>query len=246
MIVQDLGDRIRCIDQHDHAILSGTFAGNWHDPQTGKPVTSDLITSTALHDMCWIEADLHPRFDPASGRPFDFLSYPEAAKLQLYLRGIETMERLHPWGALLHAMHFSSFASPGAHPTFHASVAAIIQRTTERCHREGWELDTLREDLELLRLFDVFSLLLCMTGPELERPAPPWLNPSPLLSKRSMTAYWEDGDYVIAPFHFREPFVVSIVYRDVDTKTDGSVSYDELVKAPRYARKVRIRGPKPL
>lgn len=243
MIVQDLGDRIRCIDQHDHALLSGVFAGFWRDPQSGERASSELITATALHDMCWIAADKTPRFNPDSGRPYDFLSYPEGAKLSLYLDGIQAMEALHPWGALLHALHFSSFASPAHHPEFHAKISALIERYTQRCHREGWPLDDVEAELKRLRLFDVFSLLLCMTGPEIERPAPPWLEDSPLLRAQGIQAYWEEGDFVMTPFYFTQPFDVSIVYRDVDTRVDGSVDYQALVNAGRFARRIRVRPP---
>ena len=241
MIVQDLGDRIRCIDQHDHAILSGVFASAWVGAQEKSPASSELIVATSLHDMCWIDADISPRFDPHSGRPWDFLAYPEAPKLALYLRGIAAMERLHPYGALLHALHFSSFADPKRQPAFHQEIGAIVARCSERCSREGHRLDRVTRDLELLRIFDVLSLLLCMTGPEIERAPPPWLAPSPLLQREGLTTRWERGDFVIDPFPFDAPFDVSIVYREVATHVDGSVDAGELAAAPRQAQRVRVR-----
>lgn len=241
MIVQDLDGRIRCVSQHDHAILSGIFARYWHDRTRQEEASTALIVATSLHDMCWIDADHHPRFDPHSGRPFDFLGYPENAKLELYVRGIQAMERIQAYGALLHALHFSVFASVETHPDFHAKLSSIIERSTERCHREGHSLEHVNRDLDLLRVFDVFSLLICMTGHEIERTPPPWLNPSPWLTRRGMEAHWEGDDFVVEPFHFREPFTVPLIYREVETREDGSVDPQKLMTAEIRTREIRVR-----
>ena len=48
MILQHRDDAIRCILQHDHALLSGELALAW---RPGLP--QEMVLTIALHDLAW-------------------------------------------------------------------------------------------------------------------------------------------------------------------------------------------------
>lgn len=241
MIIQDHGDHLRVIDQHDHALLSGELAREWVDPETGRECRFELVLATAFHDMAWLDADARPVFSPETGRPYDFLSYPESPKLDVYDAGIHAMERFDLYAAYLHSLHFLSFASEQTHPAAYARAAHRSETLRARCDARGLDLTHVEEELDLLRLFDVFSLLMCMTGPDITRQPPRWLNPSLQLAERGLTIDWEDGDVVITPYCFRRAFSVQLPYRDVKVSTSGRVEPTALYRAPKQLLTLTVR-----
>lgn len=239
MIIQDHLTYVRCITQHDHGRLSGELASVWKDPATGLGANEELVIATYLHDVLWVPMDHLPRVDAQSLRPLDFLAYPESDKLAGYEFGIDQIQTVDAYVALLHALHFSEFVRRDLHPGFRQRMDKRIEDLrailgVERCA-------TVDEDLALLRLFDVFSLLLCMTGPTIARTPPPWLNPSPHLTRRGMRAWWEDDALILDPYCFEAPLDVSIPYRDLPRGLTEAAFQAAFLAAPLESFHVKIR-----
>lgn len=242
MIIQEHADVYRCITQHDHGRISGFFAQAWRDPLTDHTADEDLIAATYLHDILWVPLDLLPRI--LDDRPADFIAFPEADKLRGYTHGIDAVASLDPYIGLLHARHFSGFVSREAHPAYRADMDARISALRAKLPAEV--LARNDDDLALLRLFDVFSLLVCMTGPHIERTPPPWLNPSPLLVQRSLDAFWPDQHtFVVAPYCFDRELTLSIPYRSIPREADAATMIQAYIRAPVEWQRITVRAATP-
>lgn len=240
VIIQEHANAYRFITQHDHGRISGILAQAWRDPVTGSSAQDVVIAATYLHDILWVPLDLLPRVD--SDKPLDFIAFPEDDKLRAYEHGIQAMAALDPYIGLLHARHFSEFISREKHPKYRASMDALIaslgQKITEAQRTRA------DEELALLRLFDVFSLLLCMSGPHVARTPPPWLDPSPLLVQRGLDAFWPAPDvFALSPYPFSTPLELAIPYKETPKTADMSALLAAYAGAPVAWHRVRVRAP---
>ncbi|HYH55253.1 MAG TPA: DUF3891 family protein, partial [Anseongella sp.] len=110
MIVREEANQLVLITQPDHAEIAGTFAGNWKATAfRGYDRLEEVLFAVNEHDHCWKEADRLPLLDEETGIPYSFDNYPESIKTGLYRKGIDHLERHHPYAALLCSKHFSSF-----------------------------------------------------------------------------------------------------------------------------------------
>lgn len=119
MIVQVRRAGLRLIRQHDHALMAGQLAHAWR-PE-GDPLPFRLSLAVGLHDLAWRDLDREVRYDPATGRPHDFASYPLEPKLRAYSAGLDEMESLDPWVGLLGSLHYASFLDDERAPDFLAA-----------------------------------------------------------------------------------------------------------------------------
>lgn len=240
MIIQEHATTYRFISQHDHGRISGLFAQKWRDPATGSIAHAKLIEATYLHDILWAPLDLLPRVTDAG--PLDFIAFPEDEKLDAYAHGILAVSAVDPYMGLLHARHFSEFISRTRHPQFRTQMDAHIQALSKVLSAE--QNAQMDEDLALLRLFDVFSLLVCMTGPHIARTPPPWLDPSPLLTSRQLDAFWPALDhFVIAPYCFAGTIDVAIPYRETPRHRDAGQLLEAFAAAPLQWQHITVRAP---
>lgn len=238
VIIQTHKSHYRCITQHDHGIISGELALAWRDPHTGEAASSDVVLATYLHDVLWVPIDAQLRIH--NGRPLDFLAYPEEDKLSFYAAGVAQMGQLNAYTGFLHARHFGEFVSREKHRHFRAHMDQLRDHFSAQCTAE--QRARADSDLALLRLFDVFSLLLCMTGEGIVREPPPWLRPSPLMEQRGLQAYWDKGDVVFEPFCFDAPFHVAIPYRDIEAHDNEDRLRASFLRAGVQHQWVYVRG----
>lgn len=243
VIIQERVHDYRFITQHDHGRLSGELAAAWRDPETGKEISEELLIATYLHDVLWVQMDRVPSFDFESGKPLDFLAYPEAEKLEQYELGIDLITSVDPYTALLHALHFSEFVNREKHPAFRQRMDMRIAHL--RASLGEARCENVDSDLQKLRFFDVLSLLLCMTGPGIPRTPPPWLNPSPHLTKRGLSAWWEGDDFILDPYRFNETLQVWIPYRDIPMSHDPEALRTAFLSTPVAHQAVTIRAASP-
>ena len=245
MIVQDFGVYVRLVTQHDHGLISGVFAAAWRDPESGRPLSPELALAVALHDVGWVEADRRPLVNEESSLPYDFLAYPDQAKVRLYEAAVLRMAAEDPYAALLHSLHFTSFVPERQHPGYHARQSATRAALERRVIDRGGRVDDLPRDLELLRLLDVFSLVLCMTAPGTDPASwPAWLTPSPLMHRRSMSWRWSGDELLLDPLPFERELEVVVPFRQVARDARGRVAPGALYAAAEQHVVVRVRGPR--
>ena len=182
MIIQVRQDSLRLITQHDHGLLSGELAHLWRLP-SGQPLSARLVRAIALHDLPWDALDDPERwaphaqtlpFDHARGRMHDFVSLPSAIKAPLYARGIDALERVDPYVALLLSVHYSAFMPP------HLQAFAADERARRARLRRALDVqdEQLAQDYELLKAIDMVSLYLCQCSPGASpQECPSWITP---------------------------------------------------------------------
>ena len=194
------------IHQEQHALISGVLAAAWRpalDPR--------LIAAITLHDAPWRAVDATPRHE--QGRLVDFVSYPIDERLAFYTTGITELEAVDPYVAYMVSLHYSSFAGMAKLTEF---------RDAERVRRErlrpllGELAAHTDEHLKWLQYFDVFSLHLCLTGPDVPKEnLPVWLRDvsrwSTAPDGRERRFDWVGPTSLrVAPFPFEGPLEVAV------------------------------------
>lgn len=227
MLVQVRHDgRLRLFRQHDHAVLSGHLAAAWVG--TGRspaPLDFGLVLAVALHDLAWVELDEMPELDRSADRPFPFHALSNERKIPAYRKGLDRMERLHPYGALLGSLHYTSFvegdAEVGGADSF---LAAERRRRTELEERLGLDGEEdpipVRRDLDYLQTFDRLSLFICLAPPSASEAArPAWLGAARHLEipgGDSLHLDWRDDEVLhVHPFPFRGALDLRLPYREL-------------------------------
>jgi hypothetical protein len=106
MIVADEGDGLRLITQPDHAWFSSELLSLFR--AAGLPEhhrRAELLFAVREHDNGWRETDSAPHWNPATGRPHDFLTLPREERIELWQRGTSRYAGERPYAALLITCH---------------------------------------------------------------------------------------------------------------------------------------------
>lgn len=243
MIVRYESDGVVLFAQDDHGQVSGQMAVHWGNGEflpVEKAYRASVETAAAMHDCGWREADEVLKVGD-DGRLHDFTTYPLADRLKLYRQGVDAVEGKDAYAAVLCSLHYSGFVQGMGGLTGDAEhmVNRYLTAESERRHRLAAQLadsstpvhiasdgrldERTMHHFHLLRLWDLLSLLLCMTRPgsspetrgawfgqgEIWMPAAPG-------KMRPVAVRWAGEDrLVFAPFPFVKPFDVSIPYRRV-------------------------------
>lgn len=161
VIIVDDGDQLRIITQPDHARLASELLSLWRTHGLPEhPRRDSLLFAVREHDNGWREADAAPWIDPVHHRPFDFLTYPEEARRELWQRGMARFADGDPLVALLIAAHAEAIHQPlGA--SWQALFETLEAQRQEWLERAGIDQATLQDDYRWLRLADSLSLAFC-------------------------------------------------------------------------------------
>lgn len=107
MIVRELGDdRLLCIRQTTHALVSQTFCRYWGNERFAQPQPFDVVLmAIGQHDNGWMEWEEAPEVRP-DGYPMDFLAGPSiSTKIDIWQRGMDRAYAQHPYAGLLIGEH---------------------------------------------------------------------------------------------------------------------------------------------
>ncbi|NIP60356.1 MAG: DUF3891 family protein [Gemmatimonadetes bacterium] len=221
MLIQDLGDRLRLIPQHEHGLQSGELAAAWVGPGGDETVSEVVVLAAALHDLAWRQLDREPFLDPGSGLPVSFVDFPARPKYEAASAALDRLEEMHPYAAVLVSLHYTSFGSPGRPSAFEESEEERRLELLDGLGDEAPGPRAIRRDLEHLRLFDNLSLFLCLTPPGAsERYRPEWLRPDLLATREGgprLSLTWVGGEAAaLEPFPFdSSPLEVPVECRDL-------------------------------
>lgn len=93
------------ITQPAHAWMAGALAAAWGNAQFARPVPYDaVVLATRLHDIGWLPWDAAPRLGD-DGRPVGFLQTTLAETIPTWERGVQQVDLLDPYSALLISLH---------------------------------------------------------------------------------------------------------------------------------------------
>ncbi|MDO7908006.1 DUF3891 family protein [Paenibacillus sp. JX-17] len=166
MIARETQKEFVMTSQHDHAILSGEMAKQFR-PELfiDTAYRDDVLLAITQHDRGWLGLDENPIWDDRSHVPFSFSEYPLFPKLPAYIRGIDEVEEMSPYAALVCSLHYCSFTQ--IRESSHPECAAYIQHELSRQAKLRAQLPPLNEEVvhrhfQLLQFCDGLSLYVCM------------------------------------------------------------------------------------
>jgi Protein of unknown function (DUF3891) len=228
MILRENPSSYVLINQHDHAGVAGEMAAHWHpDYFAGPERRPEVLLAIREHDCGWIPLDEHGGWDATGQRPFSFIDYPLAPKLQQYSQGISEVEASNAYAALLCSLHYTTF--PDLDTTAEGRAFLQAEQARQQKIKATLALTTPRQDqelffhLQLLKCCDGLSIYLCINKPGVTKAQEhPWYQhgiPQSTFSftqGRNLEVMWRNSQTVqIRPFPFTQAFVVTIPYRQV-------------------------------
>lgn len=166
MIVRETPDNFVFITQHDHAYIAGELLMHLKKDFVPLDHYESLKFAVNQHDRAWIIPDDYPIINDASGKPFDYLNFPERLKLHFYNLGIEQVDQANSYAALLCSMHYSSF--------YKDSLGDIGKQFYEREKLRQKHLYNklkiphdrlLNYQLKILQFCDDLSMYICLNKP---------------------------------------------------------------------------------
>jgi hypothetical protein len=172
VIVRPEGDTLVLVRQPDHARLSGDLVAAWReDGLPEDPRREEILAAVAGHDDGWAEPDAAPLWDPASGRPYDFVTAPDDVRLSVWPRGVERVRARHgPFAAALVARHPIALYDAYGRPAGAADLVARLEARIEELLREDGRADRRRLDAayRFVAIGDLLSLAFCSGWEERE------------------------------------------------------------------------------
>lgn len=161
MIIVDDREWLTFITQPDHARFAAELLSLWRtDDLPEHPRRQDLLFATREHDNGWQEVDSAPWVDTEVRRPYDFRTFPEASRFEIWQKGILRFANQRPFVALLIAEHAESIHRPLSEDwiRFFEKLEPLRQKWFEQA---GIDRTAVRQDYAYLELADTLSLALC-------------------------------------------------------------------------------------
>lgn len=219
MIVQPYQGRLLVVRQTDHMAVSGDLAAAWGTDRFARPEPfGPLVVAAAGHDAGWAAWEAAPRVDPATKRPYQFFEMPVEEHLAFYQRGVDEVAATDDHAGLLVNLHCQGLYNQrfGWAPEMtmrrlaaeqaaavRRAVAALQAQERDLGRRVRIDLPTLWAQYELLQIFDLLSLYLCVP-PVKERD----VGPVPAGGESARLTLRPAGtDVFVTPWPFREAAV---------------------------------------
>lgn len=227
-----------CISQEHHALLSGCLAGAWAQSHL-DPL---LVSAIGLHDTAWRPVDRRPRFEDDTGLPYDFRSYPLDDKIDFYRSGLDDLESVDPYAAYLVSLHYTTVAGTRDVERLQEDERRRRERLAERLP------DPLVSGAEVavdwMKFFDIFSLHVCLTGPESAPDSiPRWLqDPSDWSQSPDGTslelAWRDDATLEVAPWPFdKAELSFELHYRLLERRFDSARALEQAWESADFGRR---------
>lgn len=189
MIVVEEGSSLLLITQPDHARFAAELLALWRtDGLPEHPRRAQLLEAVREHDNGWQEADAAPRVDPVTGRPYDFLSFPLAPRLEVWERGWERFFVEQPYVALLIAHHaLALHQKERRKPGWEELLERLEDSCEELKKRAAVSDEQVAQDYRFLALADALSLAVCNR----------WSEP---IEKPGFLGYFRESQLYLDPF----------------------------------------------
>jgi hypothetical protein len=163
MIVADETSDFLVITQTDHARFAGELLSLWRsDGLPDHPRRTDLLFAAREHDNGWREADAAPTLDPERGRPYDFLTLPDAERAEIWERGTGRFAERRPYAALLITLHaVNVLGGRGGGGRWQGLLARLAERREKMLKASGAGAGEAAADYRFIDLTDAMSLAVC-------------------------------------------------------------------------------------
>ncbi|GKV68202.1 hypothetical protein NCCP2716_07000 [Sporosarcina sp. NCCP-2716] len=236
MIVREREESFILIEQNCHGLLAEQIMDNWKEelfPETD--LRQSVLTAIRLHDVGWAPFDRQPFWNDGKQAPYRFTDFPLLSKLVLYRHGIDTVEAVDPYAAMLCSEHYSHFVNRKDGE----ESAEFLEREESRRRRlsesmADFNLKLFHEHYALLQFGDNFSLYACVNEPGVskENEHPFFVNgiPSPetldgLPHHRLAIRFTDTEVIAVEDFPFESPFSVSYPYKEIPKQRISDIGF---------------------
>lgn len=167
MIIRETEEAFVMTTQDDHGHFSEEIAQGFREEWfLDEKYKEACLLAIREHDRSWIRLDIAPIWNDRQASPFSFLDYPVPPKLVMYKLGVDEIEEMSEYAALLCSMHYASFFK-SVQGTGHEAEIEFYHRELERQARLRETLNHPDEAMiarhyQLLQLCDDISLYVCM------------------------------------------------------------------------------------
>lgn len=198
MIIRETEEAFVMTTQDDHAHFSEEVARGFREEWflDGK-YKQDCLLAIREHDRSWIRLDDTPIWNDHAAVPFTFIDYPVLPKLVMYELGLNEVEEMSAYAALICSMHFASFfksvqgAGHEAEIDFYHRELARQARLKEKLNHPDDAL--IARHFQLLQLCDDISLYICMNEEDASKEQEhPWFKQgfNSLVDEQKFIAEW--------------------------------------------------------
>jgi hypothetical protein len=237
MIVTPEGSTLLVITQPDHAWLSGELLSLWRtDGLPDNPRRAEILFAVREHDNGWREADAAPRCNPATGRPFDFLSIPREERIAIWERGTARFVGEHPYAALLITRHALALHADRRGQDGWDGFLEYLDELAQGLREEtGVAEEAVARDYRLLDLADLASLAACNR----------WREP---FARHGLRGELRDGALHLDPFPLAGATTFQIPCRRIPGRRfSGDADLGVEIAAARWETlPLRVAGPAPV
>jgi len=179
MIHHKSKDYVYLISQPSHAWLSGQLARAWgnNNFKCFEPF-SETCLAAEQHDIGWLEWARNPQINKMTGTVYNFLEMPFQSHLDIWEKGSRWALTINKYAALLISKHntfllgFHDFSNEPSinlklSKTFQEKEQAFQDRIIDQLKADSAYADYVGEpwlifNQKLIKVWDYFSLLLCM------------------------------------------------------------------------------------
>ena len=167
MIVREHEHHFIMIQQHHHGLLAGTLMSEWkEDMFPENQWRKSVLTAISHHDRGWSPFDEQPFWNDEKSAPFRFTDFPLQPKIVLYRQGINEVEKMDAYAAMLCSLHYEQFIQTSEESEaqqFKEEEQSRRQRLRQSI--EGFDEQLFEDHFALLQLGDNFSLYCCVNDP---------------------------------------------------------------------------------
>lgn len=171
MIIFERENSYIMVTQNDHAKVSKEIAENCKDDYFfSEKRKKEVLLAIQEHDRGWIVPDANPIWNDKTGEPYSFIDYPTDLKVSFYKKGLDEVEEMSKYAALLCSFHYTSFVQDADE----SAVQDFWEEEKKRQNLLTSELGIGHEDntketmmyhLDLLKFSDFISLYICLHEP---------------------------------------------------------------------------------
>ncbi|TWI53590.1 DUF3891 family protein [Halalkalibacter nanhaiisediminis] len=224
MIIRERKNEFIMIKQYDHACLAGKIAAQVNENIfKSTDHLDEVIKAASEHDRGWVGLDETPIWNDEENIPYSFQDYPLELKLAFYKKGIDEIETVSPYAALLCSFHFSSFF-PNPNDTSSIQFVNEESKRQKRIKRQvKVEPDLLQKHFRWLQFCDDLSLYVCLNEPGVTKENEhPWFidgfrNTEIFgISEKPIVAEWlSDQKINVQCFPFEKEFTARLTYKAI-------------------------------
>ena len=167
MIIREREAEFVMIEQKNHAEFAGDVIAQWKTTLfQGEQLRKSVEYAVRMHDYGWEKLDKSPFSNDKKQVPFSLFDFPKAPKTIFYTYGIDEVEKVDTYAALLCSRHYIQFFLKDTSK----ESQDFLKQEEVRKKRIIADLDEFNEQLfefhyALLALGDTLSVFACVNEP---------------------------------------------------------------------------------